>query len=109
MTDDRDTYLNKEEVGAKHLLIRNHIDESQETYLHQCQHAENLVWDALGPAPAMRDLLLQHVDLIRQRHNELYDFFDQFFLPTLQHYTDTLSEVDSTTGARLRHIGTDTP
>lgn len=111
MTDDRDIYLNKEEVAEKQRLIRNHIDESRETYLGQSQHAEHLVWEALGPAPVMRDLLLQHVDLIRQRHNELYDFFDQFLLPTVQSYAGTLSDLDSSTGARLRHIGSgsDTP
>lgn len=107
MADDRDTYLNKEEIAEKLLLIRNHIEESREMYLRQCQHAENLVWEALGRAPAMRDLVLQHVDLVRQRHNELTDFFEQSFLPGLQAYTNVLSELDSSPGKRLRQIGSD--
>ncbi len=109
MANDQDIYLNKEDLAEKLRLIRNHIEESRGTYLSQCQHAENLVHEALGAVPSLCHLGLQHVDLVRQRHNELYEFFDRFFLPTLQRYTDTLSELDASAGARLRHIGSDTP
>ncbi len=104
MADDRDIYLNKEDLAEKHRLIRNHIEESRGTYLSQCQHAENLVHEALGSVPSMCHLGLQHVDLVRQRHNELYEFFDRFFLPTLQRYAETLSDLDAAADARLRRI-----
>jgi hypothetical protein len=102
MRDKNFLFLNSGETLDIVATIESHIRQSQSTHLGQCQQLENTVWETSSGMTFLREPSLDYVNLMRQRYQSIFDFYDQSFLPGLRQFTEEISQGDRSQGAAER-------
>jgi hypothetical protein len=102
MPDQNSLFLNSGETLDIMAAIESHIRQSQSAHLGQCRQLENSVWDAFSTMAFLRDPALEYVNLMRQRYQSIFDFYDQSFLARLREFTGEISQGDTALGTAER-------
>ena len=102
MPEENSLFLNPPETLDIMATIESHIRQSQSAHLGQCRQLENSVWDTFATMTFLRDPALEYINLMRQRYQSIFDFYDQSFLAGLREFTGEISQGDTALGTAER-------